>query len=174
MEDKMHQGVYGMTGSGPAVMIPPVEMPETNQAELMQTRFGEVQVYRQQPLIFTNGVLGMPDRNQFCLTHFPSPKMQRFKLLQSLEDSSLSFITLPVDLQNPIIERADLEHAARDLEIPLEQLAVLLVVSVHRGAEGVRLSVNARAPMLLHSSKRLAAQYVFPHTKYDIRKIITL
>jgi flagellar assembly factor FliW len=169
----MFQGVMVMTGSGPA-MISPSAMDEAPESELVDTRFGKVTIWRRQPIIFPTGMLGLPDKMQFCLTNFPSAKMARFKLLQSLEDPSLSFITLPVDLNNPIIARDDIELAARDLDIPLAQLAALLIVSVHRESGVVKLSVNARAPILLHAVRRLATQHVFSHAKYQIRQPLTL
>lgn len=169
----MLQGEYVMTGSGPAIIgqtMPPIQ-PESEEVE---SRFGRITIYPRQPIFFPTGLLGIPDKQQFCLAHFPSEKMGRFKLLQSLEDLSLSFITLPVDLNNPIVERADLEQAAADLEMPVDEVAVLLIVTVHRESGVAKLSVNARAPVLMHASKRIAAQYVFPHTKYQIRQPLTL
>ncbi len=169
----MLRGDTLMTGSNPAVMNQ-APITEPVEGEAIDTRFGQVQLYRRQPIMFLNGLLGMPDKVQFCLTNFPSEKMARFKLLQSLEDHALSFITLPLDMTNPIIERGDMEQAAKDLDIPADQLAALLIVSVHREPGGTKLSVNARAPIFMHAAKRVATQYVFPHTKYDIRRMITL
>lgn len=168
----MLRGEVAMTGSGPAVLSQ--AQPEAQDSDVIDTRFGKVQLYRRQPIVFPTGLLGLPDKLQFCLTNFPSPKMARFKLLQSLEDLTLSFITLPLDFANPIIERADMEQAARDLDIPVDQLATLLIVSVHREGGVTRLSVNARAPIFMHAAKRVAAQHVFSNTKYDIRRMITL
>lgn len=169
----MYHGEMRMTGSGPAVMNPamPEERPET---EVIESRFGKVTVFRKNPIIFPTGLLGMPDKMQFCLTGLPSEKMARFKLLQSLEDNNLSFITLPVDVNNSIVERADVETAARDLDIPVEHLVLLFVISVHREASGVKLSVNARAPIVMHAVRRTATQYVFHNAKYQIRQSLTL
>lgn len=158
-----------MSGSGPA-MINPGVVPERSDSEVIDTRFGKVTIYRSNPIVLPNGMLGQPDKNQFCLTHFPSEKMARFKLLQSLDDTALSFITLPVELNNPIVDRADMEQAARDLSIPLNQVAALFVVSVHREAGAVKLSVNARAPIMLDSVRRVAVQHVFHNAKYQIRQ----
>ncbi len=158
-----------MSGSGPA-MINPGVMPERSDSEVIDTRFGKVTIFRNNPIVLPNGMLGQPDKNQFCLTHFPSDKMARFKLLQSLDDTSLSFITLPVEINNPIVDRADMEQAARDLSIPLNQLVALFVVSVHREAGAVKLSVNARAPIVLDSVRRVAVQHVFHNAKYQIRQ----
>ena len=168
----MYHGDMMMTGSGPAVLsqgglgaaIP----------EVIESRFGRVKIDPRQQLYFASGMLGMPGRTQYCLTRFPSEKMARFKLLQSLDDASLSFITLPIDLVNPVIGRDDLEQAAKDMGIPIGELAVLLVVTVHREMTGVRLSVNARAPVLIHTAQRSGTQYVFSHTRYQIRQALTL
>ncbi len=169
----MYQGEVIMSGSGPAILSQ--SMPESHVAasEEIETRFGRVVVYRQQPISFPNGLLGIPDKMQYCLTRFPSEKMARFKLLQSLEDTQLSFITLPVDITNPLIEQADIEQAASDLDIAVGGLAVLLVVTVHRESGLAKLSVNARAPILINVNRRVAVQYVFPHTKYLIRQPLT-
>jgi flagellar assembly factor FliW len=162
-----------MTGSGPAIMSQSLS-DSAIVADEMDTRFGRITVDRNQPIIFPNGMLGIPDRMQFCLTRFPSEKMARFKLLQSLEDNQLSFITLPIDMVNPLIEQADLEQAARDLDIDLPSLAILVVVTVHRESGMAKLSTNSRAPILVHAGRRVATQYVFPHTKYLIRQPLTL
>ena len=168
----MFHGEFAMTSSGPAVFNQPLPS-EVADVEAIDTRFGRVEVAKAQSISFPTGLLGMPDRMQFALTNFPSPKMARFKLLQSLEDPSLSFITLPIDLQNIIIERADLEQAAGDLDIPVDSLACLLIVTVSREAGAAQLSVNARAPLFIHVGRKVAGQYVFSHSKYDIRHALT-
>jgi flagellar assembly factor FliW len=169
----MYQGELRMTGSGPAVIGQALaaSAPETEE---LDTRFGRIAVSPRQSIHFPTGMLGIPDKFNYCLTHFPSEKMARFKMLQSLEDAGLSFITLPVDITNPIIERQDLEQAAKDLNMPLNDIAILLVVTVHRDSGVAKLSTNARAPILVQVSRRLAAQYVFPNTKYLIRQPLTL
>lgn len=168
----MYHGEVRMTGSGPAVNPAMLEVPA--DSEVVESRFGAVTVLRQNPIIFPNGMLGLPDKLQFCLTNMPSEKMARFKLLQSLEDSNLSFITFPVDVDNSLVERSDVEAAARDLDIPLEQLVLLFIVSVHRENGVVKLSVNARAPIVMHALRRTATQYVFHNAKYQIRQALTL
>lgn len=172
----MYQGDVLMTGSGKAV-ISPAAMAAKEGApaavEQVDTRFGKVTISRANPIIFPSGLLGMPDKVEYALTGFPSEKFERFKLLQSLDDLSLSFITLPVEVNNGIIAREDLMQAAGDLAIPEEHLGVLLIVSVHREVNGVRLSVNARAPVLMHATKRAAYQYVFASSKYNIRHMIS-
>lgn len=170
----MFRGEFLMTGSGPAIIGQGMMAIAALDSEEIESRFGRVTVNPSQAIYFPSGMLGMPDKLNYCLTHFPSPKMARFKLLQSLDDAALSFITLPVDLANPIVDRADLEQAAADLEMQLTDCAVLFVVTVHREPTGMRLTINARAPILVNTTRRLAAQYVFANTKYQIRQPLTV
>lgn len=170
----MLQGEFRMTGSGPAVFGAAIPSAELQESGVYDTRFGRITVNPAQAIIFPTGLLGMPDRQRYCLSHFPSDKMGRFKVLQSLEDVALSFIALPVDIQNPIIEQQDLLQAARDVEMPIEDLAVLLLVTVHRDTGVARLTVNARAPVLMNTKRRLAVQFVFSNTKYQIRQPLSM
>lgn len=141
--------------------------------ETIETRFGAVRVSKTNPIIFPRGLLGMPDKYHFCLTEFPTEKLQQFKLLQSLDDVNLSFITLPLDLKNPIVDEKDIIDACADLEVPMDDLALLVIVSVHRSPQAVKLSVNARAPLFIDAQRRFAAQYVFQNDKYKVQHIIS-
>jgi flagellar assembly factor FliW len=93
--------------------------------------------------------------------------------LQSLEDDNLSFIALPIDIDNKIIDRNDLEEGCSDLGFAEKDLALLLIVSVHRDVDQVRLSANARAPIFMDSKSRKAEQYVLRNNKYVVRHMIT-
>lgn len=143
------------------------------QMEKIESRFGAITVDKAKALLFPVGILGMPDKHHFVLTDFPNAKLKQFKLLQSLDDHSLSFITLPVEKRNNIIDAADVETACSDMEIPSDEVGMLLIVSVHRGMTSVQLSVNARAPIFVDSERRAAAQYVFTSSKYRVQHFIT-
>jgi len=143
-----------------------------NGVEVVKSRFGDISVDASKVLSFPRGLLGMPDRFSFVLTNFPSPKMEQFKLLQSLEDSALSFITLPLELDNPILSQRDITNACLDLQISEQHLALLLIVSVHRTPEQVKLSVNARAPLLVDAERRTGVQHVFQSDDYDVQHML--
>ncbi len=140
--------------------------------ETIASRFGEITVDTDKAIVFPRGLLGMPDKFRFVLTKFPSPKMQQFTLLQSLDDIALSFITLPLETRNAIIAEADLGAACRDLQIDPPNLALLLIVSVHRGLEQVKLSVNARAPLLIDADRKTGVQYVFQQDHYKVQHML--
>ena len=143
---------------------PHVPFPET-----IQSRFGEISVDVSRAITFPRGLLGMPDKSNFVLTNFNSPKMEQFKLLQSLDELQLSFITLPISIENPIISAEDLRSAADDLQIAYNDLVVLLIVSVHRSPDSVRLSVNSRAPLFLDVKQKFGMQYVFQNDNYKVQ-----
>lgn len=140
--------------------------------ETIASRFGDISVDMDKAVVFPRGLLGMPDKFQFVLSAFPNPKMQQFTLLQSLEDTALSFITLPLEMQNAIVAAEDIRAASSDLQIKEEDLAILLIVSVHRGMEQVKLSVNARAPLFIDAQRKTGVQYVFQKEKYNVQHML--
>jgi flagellar assembly factor FliW len=141
-------------------------------SETIQSRFGEIVVDRSKSVEFLHGLLGMSDMLHFALTHFPSEKMKQFMLLQSLDDKSVSFITLPLPLDNAIIAAADLRAVCNELNIAEADMATLLIVSVHRSLTEVKLSVNARAPLIIDSVRRTGTQHVFQNDKYKVQHML--
>ena len=140
--------------------------------ETIKSRFGEITVDTTKSIVFARGMLGMPDKHQFVLANFPNPKMQQFMLLQSLDDKTLSFITLPLDLKNSIITASDMTMACRDLQISEASAAVLLIVNVHRGVDQTKLSVNARAPLIIDADRKVGAQYVYQNENYKVQHML--
>lgn len=139
----------------------------------VESRFGEITVSMENAIFFPQGLLGLPENLHFALTDIPKKNMGQFKLLQCLNDHSLSFVVLPLDLDNNLIERKDLEDSCNVLGVPLKSLLVLLIVSVQRSPESVKITANVRAPVVVDSDRKLAAQYVFPHNKYEITHMLS-
>ncbi len=142
------------------------------EEEYVNGRFGQVKINRANAVYFPRGILGFPENLDFCLAEFPSDKMQQFKILQCISDTDLSFAVLPVAVQNDLIQMPDIEEALAALQIEKNDLALLLIVSVHRKTSSVNLSVNLRAPIFLDTGKKLAAQYVLSNNNYEIRHFI--
>lgn len=150
-----------------------IEKP-AEEPRVIQTRFGPITVSQDKPILFDRGLLGIPESQHFTLVDFPAENLKQFKLLQSLDKEELSFITLPLDLDNAIIARSDLQKACEDVNMPADKLAVLVIVSVHRSPSNVTLSVNARAPLLINADTRQALQYVFQHSRYKVQQLLNL
>lgn len=141
--------------------------------DVIESRFGKIKVNRDRAVFFPRGIIGFPENLDFCLADFPNPRMDQFKVLQCLNDKDLSFVVLPAELHNTFIDLADIEEACQLLGIETTNLALLLIVSVHRKSDGASLSVNARAPIFLDTEQKLAAQFVLPNSKYQIRQFIS-
>lgn len=139
----------------------------------VETRFGKVTLQLGKAIHFPKGILGMPDKKGFCLTGFPMERFKQFKLLQSVEDEGLAFITLPLALENEFIQTQDIKDACATLSIPVKDVAILLIVTVHRRVNSISLSANVRAPLLIDAQNRVATQYVLPNNQYDIRHPIS-
>lgn len=148
------------------------EAPISVAMETIESRFGAIHIDGSKAVAFPRGLLGLPDKANFVIANFPSEKMAQFKILQSLDDVALSFITLPLDAQNGIISANDITAACEELQIAASDLAMLLIVSVHRMPEQVKLSVNARAPLFIDVTRRSGVQYVFQSDVYKVQHML--
>jgi flagellar assembly factor FliW len=134
----------------------------------IESRYGPVTMNLKNAIFFPKGILGLPDCKDFCIASLPDERMSRFKLLQSLNDTKLSFVVLPLSSDTPLIERADIQECAEVTQIKQENLVILAIVSVQRTPEKTRITANLRAPIVADTLDKLAIQYVFPNNKYQI------
>lgn len=140
--------------------------------ETIESRFGALKVDTDKAIFIPHGLLGIPGKLRFVLAAFPNTKMRNFSVLQCLDDLSTAFMALPLGIENGIIAAEDLRIACRELDIPERYAAVLLIVNVHRNADGVRLAVNARAPVMINVEQRTGEQYVFQHDRYALQHML--
>lgn len=140
---------------------------------VIATRFGEVVFDTRNALQFPKGLLGMPNCTRFMLSAFPGERMQQFRLLQCADDAALSFITLPLPLDNPIVRREDILAACQEMGIAERDVVPLLIVCVHRSPAGTRLSVNARAPVMIDAARKVGGQHVFLQDRYSVQHFIS-
>src|SRR5579872_96912 len=96
-----------MTHTPQATVISDHTLASGDSREIIQSRFGEITIDTRKALVFPKGLLGLPQARHFALANFPNEKMQQFKLLQCLDNTSLSFIALPLALENPLLKRQD-------------------------------------------------------------------
>lgn len=141
----------------------PAEVPSA-----ITTRFGAVAVDQGRLITFPSGVLGFADCQRYALADLPDPQVV-FKLLQSVDDPELAFVVLPLDPAAGPISRGDLELACADLGFAWATLAVLGIVTIRSDADGVRFSINLKAPLLIDSSRQLGRQHVFASEAYPLR-----
>jgi flagellar assembly factor FliW len=160
---------------------PPDEVPAPH--EMIQSRFGPLFIRRDKTIVMPGGLLGMPERKQFAIGLFPAGKSIAltyhipFLILQSLEELSLSFMVAPIALDSrlsPYLPRYTPEEIALCLaETGGDETsaALLGIVTIQGRSETgkVKLSLNARAPVVVHTGLRQGFQYVFPGNHHLIR-----
>lgn len=137
---------------------------------VLETRFGEMSVDPDSTIRMPRGLLGFSALREFALAELPDPKYSGFRVLQSVEDASLSFIVMPYDPARGIIAPDDLTEAFGALGIGAADCLVLLIVSVRRAAAETSVSVNLRAPLMVDVRNRKAWQYVLPNQTYPVRQ----
>jgi flagellar assembly factor FliW len=140
---------------------------------VVDTRFGRLEFDPAQSISMPRGMMGFPDDKVFALTSVPDPRVSNFMLFQSLTDSTLSFLTLPLSLENGPHDIKDLEAARQDLGIDSEDFAAIGIVSIRNIAGKAQTSVNLRAPVFLDARNRTAWQYVLPNGAYNVRHLLT-
>ena len=135
----------------------------------VETRFGAVVFGPKNIVTFPQGLVGMPQCRTFGLSPIPDPRMGQFMLLQSLEDFALSFLVLPLQLGSNTVANEDAKEACDALAIPVEDADFFTVVTLRKAEDGLKISVNMRAPIIVDSKSRTARQYVLANPQYSIR-----
>lgn len=160
------------TPASATVDTPPEQEPAAADAIVVDTRFGRFGFDPAQTIEFARGLMGFPGQKSFGLTALPDPRFNQFMLLQSLTDAGLSFLVLPATSGAGPIAPEDLEAEREALEIPPENLAVVLIVSIRKVGGETQISVNLRAPVFLDAGRRTGAQVVLTNGNYPIRHVL--
>lgn len=140
----------------------------------IENGFGTFTFDRDNALTLPRGLLGFSEETEFALAVLPNPALAEFNLLQSLTKAELSFLVVPLSLDNDMIATEDLSGALAELSIAAEDAAILLIVTLREDLEGgVSATVNLRAPVLVDTRGQTAYQYVLHKDGYAIRHPLT-
>lgn len=157
----------------PAPTPPSTAAAAADDPDVIETRFGKMKFDRDNAVYLPRGIFGYADFHDFALADLPDPKLEQFKLLQSLTEPTLSFIVAPADLENNTIETADIEDACKMLSIAPEDAAVLLIVATRKLGAETQVSVNLRAPIIVDTRTQNGWQYVLHNGSYPVRHVLT-
>ncbi len=140
----------------------------------VSSRFGDYEIDISKAIYFPRGILGFKPDIHFALVNFNKQGLENFKVLQCVEDNSLSLPVLPSSLKNNIIDAKDMQECIKSLEISEENVAVLFVSSSTKKADGsFDVYINAKAPIIVDTKNQVAIQYVFTNAKYSIKHKIS-
>ncbi len=161
-------GTAAEASANPAPAI--AEAPDSGDHRLViESRFGTIAVAPGSAIGFPRGLLGFGDYHDYALADLADPRLPQFMVLQCLDDHELAFLVMPMDLDSGIVAQPDLDAACEVTSIAPADLAVLLVVTVHRTDDGIVVSANLRAPLLIDTANRTGVQHVLTNGSYPVR-----
>lgn len=144
---------------------------EDHDLLVFHNRFGTVTASLQHKIYFPKGLIGMPESKTFCLASVPDEGFKSFKLLQSIENEQLCFLTLPIAFNNKFIKAEDLQKVVDDLRLETKNTAVILICSTKEVNDKLKIVVNARAPIFIDIPNKAACQYVLYNSDYRLVSI---
>lgn len=136
---------------------------------IIDSRFGALAISQNSILDFPRGLLGFGDFHSFGIADLSDPRYAQFKVLQCLDDHQLAFLVLPLDPNTGFIDHADLDVACESLMVKIDDLIILLVVTVRKTEQGASITANLRAPLLIDSMTHIGNQYVMHSERYPVR-----
>lgn len=150
-----------------ASATPPTPAPPGESASIT-TRFGDLAIDPEKMITFDRGLYGLEHHRRFLLTNVPDwPDF--FKLLQSIDDPSLSLIVLPLESGDGPIDPADLQDACTNIGYDPTATAAIGIVTMRDDNNNQVFTVNLKAPVLIDCQHRLGRQHVFASEKYALR-----
>lgn len=150
---------------------PNAKQQDVPESVVVETRFGDIEFSWEKAIYMPVGLLGFADHHVFGLANIPGQDIDQFKLYQCLTDANLSFIVAPYNTASDIYSAEDLDRARKTLAIPEEDMAIVLVVTIRPapGGQGISMSVNLQAPVIINTTRQVAWQHIMPHDKYPVQ-----
>lgn len=137
------------------------------------SRFGKFKVDLSKSIYFPKGLLGFVPELHFSLINFPKPELDQFKVLQCINDQSISLPVIPASYDNPFIEAKDMEELIKVAEVDKENLLLLFIATSTKKPNGVYdVYINSKAPIIIDSKLQVGIQHVFTSNKYSVRQAI--
>lgn len=128
--------------------------------------FGEMEIDELSIIEFEKPILAFEDNKKFAVIDGMNDLV--FTFLQSIEDSSLCFLTIPPAL---VVEEYDIELSEEIVKLlSLEKPEDVLLFNIITVPENVEdMTVNLKAPIIVNVKNRKAAQEVLAEDKFEIR-----
>lgn len=147
---------------------PEVTMPEMK----LETPFGPITLDPDKLLDVQGGLLGFPGRRKFALAPIPDKRLERFMLLQSTDDAALSFIVVPLAVDSELVAAEDISEVCETTGTAEPDALIVLIVTVRKADDGVKMTANLRAPVVVDTRRLVARQCVFSNSRYPIRQAL--
>jgi flagellar assembly factor FliW len=130
------------------------------------TRFGEIEVKKEDLIELPSGLIGFPELKRYVL--LDHDKDSPFKWLQSLDDGAIAFV-----LVNPLLFKPDYtvevtESEVTDLDLKSEEDAVISVI-ITIPSNPQNMTANLKAPLVFNLKNRCGKQLVVSSSAYTTR-----
>ncbi|MCR8844802.1 flagellar assembly protein FliW [Paenibacillus sp. SC116] len=134
--------------------------------EVQSTRLGTLQVEESDIISFENGILGFPNCKKYVWLQAIGFKVE-IDLLQSVDDADLTFIVV-----NPFHHHSEYgfelsSNWKHKLNIVSEEQVLVRTIMTIKGGE--RMTINLKAPLVINTQSRQAAQVVLEGVPYDVQ-----
>jgi len=158
-----------MNEAAPAITETAAPLPQAaDNHGSITTRFGELSIEPAKMITFDRGLYGLEHHHRFLLTSVPGwPDF--FKLLQSVDDPSLSLIVLPLEGAEGTIDPIDVAQACDILGFDPSTTVLIGIVTMRDDVDRHVFTVNLKAPLLIDSAQRRGRQHVFESERYQLR-----
>lgn len=133
------------------------------------TRFGSIEIAREDVLTFSEGLLGFNDLENFVLLDDPNDEI--FAWLQSCDEASIAFPVLEPELfednYSLKLSKTDLDSLQAKDTTGLRSFCIITIPE-----DPARMTANLKAPVVVNLEKRVARQCVLQDNKLEIREPI--
>jgi flagellar assembly factor FliW len=146
-------------------------MPFAAESVVVENRFGTFRFEPEQMMHFAQGLIGFAHCRRFALASLPGDgAVNNFRLLQSLDEPSLSFIVWPTTVSNALLDPADVAQLMDSFDITPEALVLLHLVTIREGGGATSMTLNAKAPVVVDATARTGVQHVISGDRYLVRQ----
>lgn len=138
--------------------------------KIKTARFGDMEILDEDIISLPEGVLGFSGASRFVLLEHDSEGTP-FKWLQAVDDAGLAFIVMDPHI---VIDGYTVEFSEEMLDLlgegtfVAEDFALMAIVNIPR-QKPIEMTVNLRAPIIVHLEKRLGWQVILTNEDYPIR-----
>ena len=130
--------------------------------------FGTVEIDAGKIIRFENGIIGFPQLTEFALMHDAEKEGGGIRWLQSLQEPAFA---MPV--MDPLILVPDYNPEVEDELLrpigTLEPDQMLVLVTLTVPSDIKKMSINLRAPIVVHTDSRKACQIIVDDEKYPVK-----
>lgn len=136
---------------------------------MISSKFGELEITSDNQVFFPQGLIGMPEYKNFCISDIQDKRFALFKAMHCLDKEGYTFLILPITEKNNFLTEKDKKEVTDFLAIKLENLKLFVIASTKMIDGSKRIAVNLRAPIFVDDSKNQGYQYVMQNNAYNIQ-----